>query len=75
MRKVNYTVERKDGTMFNTTSYKVATEYGNRIRKTFLTPLNEKELKAPDELAKLEKELESCKRITVLRKEKIKKRA
>jgi len=42
MRKVNYTVERKDGTMFNTTSYEVATQGGNRIRKTFLTPIEDR---------------------------------
>lgn len=74
MRKVNYTVKRKDGTQFNTTSYKIATEGGNRIHRTFLTAFDERELKSPNELKKLEKDLENCKRITALRKVKIRKR-
>ena len=39
MRKVSYRARRTDGTKF-TTSYKEATEGGNRIVKTYLTEVD-----------------------------------
>lgn len=46
MRKVNYIVTKKDGTEFVTTDYKLATENGNRISKTFLTEVKNEDPKA-----------------------------
>ena len=42
MRKVNYKVKKIDGTEFYTTSYREATEGGNRIKETYLTPIDER---------------------------------
>lgn len=42
MRLVNYRVRKADGTEFHTTSYKEATEGGNRIEKTYLTEIDER---------------------------------
>lgn len=50
MRKVNYTVRRKDGSEFVTTDYSLATENGNRIIKTFLTEIKNETLD-PQKLA------------------------
>ena len=46
MRLVNYKVTFTDGTTGNTTSFKEATENGNRIREIFLTAFS---LNAPTE--------------------------
>lgn len=46
MRKVNYIARKKDGTEFTTTDYKLATEGGNRIFKTFLTEVKNEDPKA-----------------------------
>lgn len=40
MRLVNYEVKQADGTVFQTTNYKEATEGGNRIESIYLTPHN-----------------------------------
>lgn len=40
MRRVNYRVEKANGTIFYTTDYTKATMPGNRIRDTFLTPVD-----------------------------------
>ena len=42
MRKVNYRVRKVDGTEFHTTSYREATNGGNRIEKTYLTEIDER---------------------------------
>ena len=42
MRKVNYRVRKADGTEFHTTSYREATNSGDRIEKTYLTDTNER---------------------------------
>ena len=42
MRKMNYKAVRADGTEFITTSYREATEGGNRITETYLTDLDER---------------------------------
>ena len=42
MRLVNYRVRKADGTEFHTTSYKEATEGGNRIEETYLTKIDER---------------------------------
>lgn len=42
MRKLNYLVERANGETFQTSSYAEAKESGNRILKTFLTPIDDK---------------------------------
>ena len=52
MRKVNYTVRRKDGSEFVTTDYSLATENGNRIIKTFLTEIKNDTLD-PQKLAEI----------------------
>ena len=52
MRKVNYTVRRKDGSEFVTTDYSLATENGNRITKTFLTEIKNDTLD-PQKLAEI----------------------
>ena len=52
MRKVNYTVRRKDGSEFTTTDYNLATENDNRIVKTFLTEIKEGNLD-PQKLAEI----------------------
>ena len=52
MRKVNYTVRRKDGSEFTTTDYNLTTENGNRIIKTFLTNIKEETLD-PQKLAEI----------------------
>jgi len=71
MRKVSYTVRKEDGALFTTTSYRVATEGGNRIVKTILTPIHENELKTAEELEEIEKGREKYK--TVKAKTKIRK--
>lgn len=52
MRKVNYTVRRKDGSEFVTTDYNLATENDNRIIKTFLTEIKNETLD-PQKLAEI----------------------
>lgn len=52
MRKVNYTVRRKDGSEFVTADYNLATENGNRIIKTFLTEIKNDTLD-PQKLAEI----------------------
>lgn len=42
MRKVNYRVRKADGTEFHTTSYREATNGGNRIEETYLTEIDER---------------------------------
>ena len=42
MRKVNYRVRKADGTEFHTTSYREATDGGNRIEETYLTKIDER---------------------------------
>ena len=42
MRRVNYRVRKADGTEFHTTSYKEATNGGNRIEETYLTEIDER---------------------------------
>ena len=42
MRKVVYKARRADGTEFYTTSYREATNSGDRIEKTYLTDTNER---------------------------------
>ena len=42
MRLINYRVRKADGTEFHTTSYKKATEGGNRIEETYLTEIDER---------------------------------
>jgi hypothetical protein len=42
MRRVNYRVRRTDGTEFHTTSYREATNDGNRIEETYLTEIDER---------------------------------
>lgn len=42
MRKVSYRAVRIDGTEFHTTSYREATEGGNRIIQTYLTKIDER---------------------------------
>jgi len=42
MRKVNYKVRKADGTEFHTTSYREATNGGNRIEETYLTEIDER---------------------------------
>ena len=42
MRKVVYKARRADGTEFHTTSYKEATNGGNRIEETCLTEIDER---------------------------------
>ena len=42
MRKVNYRVRKADGTKFHTTSYREATNSGNRIEETYLTEIDER---------------------------------
>ena len=54
MRKVNYTVRRKDSSEFVTTDYSLATENGNRIIKTFLTEIKNETLD-PQKLAERRK--------------------
>ena len=39
MRTLNYRVKKVDGTEFHTTSYIVASEAGNRMVETYLTPV------------------------------------
>ena len=63
MRKVSYTVRKEDGTLFNTTSYKVATENGNHIVKIVLTSIHENELKTIEELEEIEKGREKYKAV------------
>ena len=42
MRRVNYRVRKADGTEFHTTSYREATNGGNRIEETYLTKIDER---------------------------------
>ena len=42
MRKVVYKARRADGTEFYTTSYREATNSGDRIEKTYLTDADER---------------------------------
>jgi len=42
MRKVVYKARKADGTEFHTTSYRKATNGGNRIEKTYLTKIDER---------------------------------
>ena len=42
MRKVVYKARKADGTEFYTTSYREATNSGDRIEKTYLTDTNER---------------------------------
>ena len=42
MRKVVYKARRADGTEFYTTSYREATDGGNRIEETYLTEIDER---------------------------------
>lgn len=42
MRRLNYRVRKADGTEFHTTSYKEATNGGNRIEETYLTKVDER---------------------------------
>lgn len=42
MRRVNYRVRKADGTEFHTTSYREATNGGNRIEETYLTEIDER---------------------------------
>lgn len=42
MRRVNYRVRKADSTEFHTTSYREATNGGNRIEETYLTEIDEK---------------------------------
>lgn len=42
MRKVNYRAKKADGTEFHTTSYREATNCGNRIEETYLTEIDER---------------------------------
>ena len=42
VRRVNYRVRKADGTEFHTTSYKEATNCGNRIEETYLTEIDER---------------------------------
>ena len=42
MRRVNYRVRKANGIEFHTTSYKEATNGGNRIEETYLTNVDER---------------------------------
>lgn len=42
MRRVVYKARKADGTKFYTTSYREATNSGDRIEKTYLTDTNER---------------------------------
>ena len=42
MRRVNYRVRNADGTEFHTTSYREATNGGNRIEEPYLTEIDER---------------------------------
>ena len=42
MRKVVYKARKADGTEFYTTSYREATNGGNRIEETYLTEIDER---------------------------------
>lgn len=42
MRKVVYKARKADGTEFYTTSYREATNSGNRIEETYLTEIDER---------------------------------
>ena len=53
MRTLNYRVKKADGTEeFHTTSYIIATEAGNRIVETYLTPVKNETKEDKKALAK-----------------------
>ena len=65
MRLVNYKVTFTDGTTGNTTSFKEATENGNRIKEIFLTafslaaPTEKQEQDRLDHICKVDKFFEA----------------